>query len=185
MESQCICQLWYFTRLQQLCTHCQVFLKLLQRFLYSPLLWKIDLMWFFCSRQSVEKQIQKLELGVLLNCWKCRWSSITSEDKAAPLGTGSGMHCASIFLGAIFGSHTGRPPPFFPWWSQSANTSVDDAEFSLSRETVGGFYQTDGCDYQFCVSKLWNGTWVELCCTSKASTKYEDFPLYSKPQHHT
>jgi hypothetical protein len=99
---------------QQLCTHCQVFLKLLQRFLCSPLLWKIDLMWFFYSRQSVEKQIQKLELSVLLNCWTCRWSSITSEDKAVPLGTGSGMHCASIFLGTIFGSHTGSPPLFFP-----------------------------------------------------------------------
>ncbi len=29
---------------------------------------RFELMWFFYSRQSVEKQIQKLKLSVLLNC---------------------------------------------------------------------------------------------------------------------
>ncbi len=113
MESRCICQLWYFTRLQQLCTHCQVFLKLLQRFLCSPLLWKIDLTWFFYIRQSVEKTdteawaecfVELLKMQVIIH-HKWRQGCAIGHRQWHAL-------CVNLFRRNFWLSHR-QAPPFF------------------------------------------------------------------------
>jgi hypothetical protein len=184
MESRCICQLWYFTRLQQLCTHCQVFLKLLQRFLCSPLLWKLDLMWFFYIRQSVEKTdteawaecfVELLKMQVIIH-HKWRQGCAIGHRQWHAL-------CVNLFRRNFWLSHR-QAPPFFSLVITISKYFCGWCPIFIKQRESCGFYQTDGCDFRFCVSKLWNGTWVELCC-SKASTKDGNFPLYSKPRHHS
>jgi hypothetical protein len=132
-------------------SHCQVFLKLLHRFLCSPLLWKIELMWFFYSRQSVEKQIQKL----LVDFYK-----ILGLGVATPKCT-TWLQYFFTMTKKFVGMCVAKPQAFFWWWFEwFFNLPLKYLFFNFDMCHLNHKIQIwDICNIQSCAPQLW---WVLL-----------------------